>query len=343
MDASGDIYVTGHIFTAATGSFDIAIWKFDSTGAPDSTFGTGGVVIHEDAAGGTSGYDESWGIVVDGSGDIYVSGFGTNSAGDWDMVILKYDGTGTLDNTFGTNGVIVSDGAAGGTNSRDGGGRIALDGSGNIFTVGFGENADGDYDLVIWKFDSTGTPDSTFGTGGVVVGDGARGIPNEAEDFYAIAIDSSGNIFAAGNSGEYTGSFTGDKDMVIWKFDSTGTPDSTFGTGGVVVHADAAAGADIDTAHAIQLDASGNIYAAGYSANSAGNNDMVIWKFDSTGTLDNTFASGGVVVSGGVAGNDNADDVAWQIRLDGSGNLYAVGASSQSGQNSDVMVIWNYN
>ena len=265
-----------------------------------------------------------------------MEGFIVKSDGDYDMVIWKYDSTGTLDTTFGTNGIVVSDGAAGGTNGKDGASAIKLDGSGNVFVAGYSISGAGDYDMVTLKYDSTGSLDTTFGTNGIVVSDGASGVANDADDAYMLVLDSSGNIYVTGNSGVYTGGFDGDRVMVIWKYDSTGTPDSTFDTDGIVVHDGAAGGTDYDTGQDIELDGSGNIYVTGYSVNSAGDEDMVIWKYDSTGTLDSTFGTGGIVVRDESAGGD---DHGYGIDLDGSGNLYVTGYSEQ---NNGDMVIWNY-
>jgi uncharacterized delta-60 repeat protein len=336
LDGSGNIYVVGY---ALAGNYDMVIWKYDNTGAPDNTFGTNGIVVSDGATGVANVNDLGYDLVLDASGNIYVAGISVNSNGDDDIVIWKYDSTGTLDNTFGRNGIVVSDGAAGGTNEKDGTGAIKLDGSGNIFVAGYsisGSGVVGDYDMVILKYDSTGTLDTTFGTNGIVVSDGASGVANDADDAYMLVLDSSGNIYVTGNSGEYTGGFDGDRVMVIWKYDSTGAPDNTFGTNGIVVHDGAAGGTDYDTGQDIILHASGNIYVTGYSVNSIGDEDMVIWKYDSTGTLDSTFGTGGIIVRDESAGGN---DHGYGIDLDGSGNLYVTGYSEQ---NNGDMVIWNY-
>ncbi|MCH7646082.1 MAG: hypothetical protein IH788_02650 [Nitrospinae bacterium] len=77
--------------------------------------------------------------------------------------------------------------------------------------------------------------------------------------------------------------------MVIWRYNSDGTLDTTFDTDGIVVH-DSAAGStgSMDFGSAIALgQAIGNddvatdkILVAGTSFNAAGNADMVIWRYN---------------------------------------------------------------
>ncbi len=331
LDGSGNIYVTGYSVNGA-GNNDMVIWKYGSTGSLDASFGTGGIVVINGAAGG-NGNDQAYGIVLDSSDNIYITGPSVTSAGDYAIVTLKYDSTGSLDASFGTGGIAVSNGAAGGTNNFDESYGITLDSSGNIYVTGYSRNIANNNDMVILKYDSTGSLDASFGTGGIAVSDGAATGTTGWELGNEIVLDNSGNIYVTG-----TGT-NSNNDMVIWKYDSTGSLDSTFGTGGIVVSNGAAGGNGADFGYGIKLDSSSNIYVTGYSTNSAGNVDMVIWKYDTKGILYGTFGTGGIVVSNGAAGG-TGHDVGNGIILDGSGHLYVTGYSPNSA-NYD-MVIWKY-
>ena len=61
---------------------------YDWTGAPDPTFGAGGVVVHHGAAGGNDD-DSGKDLVIDGSGRVVVTGYSRNGS-DPDMVIWRY-------------------------------------------------------------------------------------------------------------------------------------------------------------------------------------------------------------------------------------------------------------
>ncbi|MDX2480019.1 MAG: SBBP repeat-containing protein [Desulfuromusa sp.] len=327
VDGSGNIFVTGYSLNAA-GNVDMVIWKYDSSGVLDGTFGVGGVVIDHNAAGG-DGQDSGNAIAIDGMGDIYITGksFG-NPTGD-DMAIWKYNSSGTLDGTFGIGGIVTYHRVGG-----DSGNAIALDGAGNIYVSGHSGNASNDLDMAIWKYDSNGVSDATFGTAGVVFDDTSTG---NYEVGNSLRLDGSGNIFVTGYS-DFTPGGAGD--MALWKYDSSGTPDMTFGLGGYVIDNGAAGGNSYDNGIDITLDGSGNLFVVGYSYNASNVADMAIWKYDSNGDLDATFGIGGVVIDDGAAGGTGFD-AAYASMLDSLGNLFTTGTSSNVAGNPD-MVIWKY-
>ncbi|MCZ6690904.1 MAG: hypothetical protein O7H41_15030 [Planctomycetota bacterium] len=269
LDASGRILVCGNSWNGANS--DMVIWRYDSSGVLDATFGVGGVVVHDNAAGGNSD-DGGRAIAVDASGRILVSGTSWNGASR-DMVTWRYDSAGVLDATFSLGGVVVHNDAAGG-NLHDHGEAITLDASGRILVSGFSWNG-ANYDMVTWRHDSTGVLDATFGVGGVVAhNDAAGGNFNDYGE--AIALDSSGRILVSG----YSWNGAGNSDMVTWRYDSTGVLDATFGVGGVAVHNDAAGGDTDDQGWAIVLDNLDRVLVTGQSGNATFDTDMVIWRFN---------------------------------------------------------------
>jgi uncharacterized delta-60 repeat protein len=90
-------------------------------------------------------------IYVDNTGRIYVTGFSTNSYGDSDMVIWRYNRDGSLDSSFGNNGIVVHHSAAGG-NGSDAGYSMYVDSTGKIYVTGYSYNYLRNADMVIWKY-----------------------------------------------------------------------------------------------------------------------------------------------------------------------------------------------
>jgi Glucodextranase, domain B/Beta-propeller repeat len=146
VDGSGNSYVTGLFNGTATfgpgqpnqttltsaGSDDIFVAQYDSNGA----------LQWVKRAGGT-GSDGGLGIAVDGSGNSYVTGFFSvsatfapgqanqttlTSAGARDIFMVKYDSAGLLQ--------WAKQAGAGGTNYDQGLG-LVVDGSGNVYGVGY--------------------------------------------------------------------------------------------------------------------------------------------------------------------------------------------------------------
>jgi uncharacterized delta-60 repeat protein len=242
VDGSGNIYVTGYTESFGAGNADVVLLKYSPSGG----------LLWQKTWGGTNS-DEGWGVAVDSSGNIYVAGYTYSfGAGNYDVVLLKYDSAGGLvwQKTWGGG-------------SGDFGWGVAVDGSGNIYVTGgtlsFGA---GSYDVVLLKFDSSGG----------LVWQNTWGDTNE-DSGRGVAVDGSGNIYVTG----YTMSFgAGYMDVVLLKFDSGGTLQWQRTWGGI----------SVDCGEGVAVDDSGNIYVTGYTDSfGAGGYDVVLLKYDSAGGL----------------------------------------------------------
>ncbi len=302
-----------------------------TSGILDTSFGNGGIVVHNNAAGGNSD-DEGNSIYVDSNGKIYVTGYSWNSINNRDMVIWRYNSNGTLDTSFGNGGIVAHNNAAGG-NSDDEGKSIYVDSNGKIYVTGYSVSSNRNKDMVIWRYNSNGTLDTSFGNGGIVVHHNAAG-GNYNDEGNSIYVDSNGKIYVTGYS--YNGF---NYDMVIWRYNSNGTLDTSFGNNGIVVHDNAAGGNYNDEGKSIYVDSNGNIYVTGYSHGNG--NDMVIWRYNSNGTLDTSFGNNGIVVHHNAAGGNSYDE-GNSIYVDSNGKIYVTGYSYNNSLNKD-MAIWRYN
>jgi len=195
---------------------------------------------------------------------------------------------GQLDGTFGENhdGIVTSNGAAGFAGA-DIGRAMAIDGDGNILVVGESEQASGNSDMTIWRYDATGALDDSFGDGGVATFNGEENVDDTG---YAIALDGSGNILVAG--------MIDNGDMALWRYTPDGDPDLTFGGGDGF-----ASYAELDPSYqsegmSVLIDASGRILVAG-SRWDGEDTDMVVWRYAENGAIDLTFGTGGTAVYSG--------------------------------------------
>ncbi|MGE5187265.1 MAG: PKD domain-containing protein, partial [Acidobacteriota bacterium] len=100
--ADGRVLVTGRYMSALSGE-DLMLRRFDSDGTPDSSFGAGGTVMFD------GGLAEAGGaIAVQQDGKIVVAGY--SHAFDYahgEVLLLRYNSNGTLDTSFGTDGVVI--------------------------------------------------------------------------------------------------------------------------------------------------------------------------------------------------------------------------------------------
>lgn len=310
-------------------------------GTLDSTFGVKGIAANNGVAEGKEiylGID----VALDSNGKILVAGCGRDiihydsyDLTDETMVIWRHNLDGTLDTTFGTNGIVISDGVTGVHDSASGY-AIALGSNGKIFVTGHCRNiSNGPLEMIIWKFNTDGTPDTSFGDDGIVTSGG-----NDSDRGNAIAIDSNGKILVVGFRHDASGK------MAIWKYNADGTPDTSFGTDGIVT-SDNVAGGGPDEGFSIALNEEGEIFVAGwagripgpFSPGSEDNFDMAIWKYNSDGTPDTDFGTNGSVISNDTIG----PDAGYAMALDDEGNIFVTGYVSSSPSSGINMVIWKYN
>jgi uncharacterized delta-60 repeat protein len=332
VDSAGKILLTGFSQNAA-GNSDMVIWRYNSDGSLDTTFNGQGWVIHNSAAGGDSD-DKGYHLAIDSSGKILVTGLSQNASGNSDMVIWRYNSDGSLDATFNGQGWVIHNSAAGG-DSDDQGRSQAIDSAGKILVTGLSQNAAGNSDMVIWRYNSGGSLDNTFNGQGWVIHNSAAG-GNSGDQGRSLVVDSAGKILVTGYSDRDTSYY----DMVIWRYNSGGSLDTSFNSQGWVTHHSAAGGDTDDRGRDIVIDSAGKILVTGKSDNAAGDSDMVIWRYDSGGSLDTSFNGQGWVTHNSAAGGNDSDTGSCLVVSEDEKILVA-GFSGNVAGDPD-MAIWRY-
>ena len=158
----------------------------------DTSFGTNGIV-KTDLDGDPTTIDQGTGVVVDGSGKYFVSAIADAFGGDSDFAVLRYNPDGTLDTTFDTDGIVITDIES---NNKDYANGIAIDGNGKIVVVGTWKQDDADSNLAVVRYNSNGSLDTTFSTDGKATI--TFGGPQEG---FGVAIQSDNKIVIVGKSG----------------------------------------------------------------------------------------------------------------------------------------------
>src|SRR5439155_10672104 len=102
VQPDGKIVVAG--VSTGGGSMDFALARYDSDGALDATFGSGGRVVTD-----LGGQDEAFALVVQPDGRLVAAGASTAAGNlDLDFALARYNTVGTLDATFGAAGQVVT-------------------------------------------------------------------------------------------------------------------------------------------------------------------------------------------------------------------------------------------
>jgi hypothetical protein len=279
---------------------------------------------------GGTGFEDGYSCVVDGTGNVYLAGY-TNSTTNI--------ASGGHQNTYGggsSDAFLVKFNSAGvrqwatyyGGTSDDSGYSCAVDGSGNVYLAGdtySASNIDagghqdtigGGDDAFLVKFNSTGTRQWATYYGGTGF-----------EDGYSCAVDGSGNVYLAGQTNSATNiasgghqntitGFIGSTDAFLVKFNSSGTRQWATYYGGQ----------NSDCGRSCTIDASGNIYLAGYTGSTTniasgghqdtdgGDWDAFLVKFNSVGVRQWATYYGGT-----------GADYGYSCAVDANTNVYMAG------------------
>ncbi len=217
VDDSGNAYITGQAWSTdfptrnqyqtdpGDGQWDAFVTKIDTTKSGDAS------LVYSTYLGGNSA-DYGRGIAVNGSSAVYVTGMTASTDFPTRNQYQTDPGDGALD-VFVTKINTTKSGDASlvystylGGNGADSGNAIAADGSGNAYVTGETNSPDfptlnqyqtdqADYDAFVTKIDTTQS-----GAAGLIYSTYLGG--NSDDRSYGVAVDSSGNAYAAG----YTGS-----------------------------------------------------------------------------------------------------------------------------------------
>lgn len=187
-----------------------------------------------------------------------------------------------------------------------------FDAAGNVYAAGY-VNTAGDRAAIVAKYDANGVlVTSGWGTGGVVTlnynpyaGDADNTLTTAADDKFAsaeeardLAFQSNGKLVVATVVEEVGNTFN--RQIVVYRLNTDGTPDNDFGTQGKFVvdwsEAPTAANTTNDTVWGLDVDANDKIYLFG-SGRSRGavptTTDRFVTRLKPNGGFDETFVDAG--------------------------------------------------
>ncbi|HYV92913.1 MAG TPA: T9SS type A sorting domain-containing protein [Chitinophagales bacterium] len=232
--------------------------------------------------------------------------------------VAAFAQAGELDSTFDSDGIVSTAIGAG----NDGARSMAIQSDGKIIAAGYSSDGVYEYYFTLARYNSDGTLDNSFGNGGEVI----TAIGSSNDHAYALAIQPDGKIIAAGFSFNGT-----DKDIAVARYNSDGTPDNSFSNDGKVT---TAIGTDQDVAFAVTLQPDGKIIVAGYSWNGNEAEDFALVRYNSDGSLDNSFSADGKVTTA----VGSYGDAAWSVALQPDAKIVAAGISF-NGSDPDFAIV----
>ena len=310
IQSDGKIVVGGWAYNGS--DYDFALVRYNMNGSLDGTFGTGGIVTTPIG----SGDEVAYAVVIQSDGKIVLGGFSDNGS-DNDFALVRYNTNGSLDGTFGAGGRVITPIGSGDDIAYT----IAIQSNGKIVLAG--NSNDGSDNFALARYNSDGMLDGTFGTGGIVI----TSIGNSSLAI-SVVIQSDKKIVVGGYSNNGS-----NYDFSVVRYDTSGTLDVTFGTGGIVT---TAIGSGDDLGYALELQQDGKIILGGPSDNGS-NNDFAIIRYDTSGTPDGSFGTGGIVTT--PIGNGN--DVPYGIAIQSDWKIILVGYSESVSSRNFALARYN--
>ena len=262
----------------------IAVARYNRGGSLDTSFGGTGKVTTI-PAGATFAYASSAAIQQDGR--IVVGG-----VSDLGCTVVRYNGDGSLDTTFGGTGTVVSTlcGSAGAVAIQPDGKIVLSGGAGGVSISGSS--------FVVVRLEIDGSPDTTFnGTGSstsIPLGDGVR----SDSAIVGLAIGADGKIVSAG-FGVSGGTILSAGKIVVARHNGDGTPDTTFnGTGIAALTSGSPMGYSFPHrgyGNAVALQGDGRIVVVDYDYDYAGIFTSLLVRLNVDGSFDAAFRDMGAV------------------------------------------------
>lgn len=236
--------------------------------------------------------DQSIGIVVDSSGNSFVTGTSWNGT-DFDIVTIKYDPSGL------EQWVATYDGL---NNFVDEATGIAIDKNGFIYITGHSNTSGAaDYDIVTIKYDPA--------NGNEMWSQEYTGTSNYDQSG-GISVDTLGNIYVVGT----LESGAGDNDVVLLKYNSSGALQwtDTYNNGITGIH----------FGRGVKNDLQGNTYVLAEVESNSNFQDVAVLKYLHTSTGNPTWTQ--------TYDADGNSDQPEDLFIDPSGTVYVTGGSYTS-------------
>lgn len=271
---------------AGTSDRRLAIAAYNSLLFLDASFGTAGTVTAS-----LPGTSAAYAVDLQPDGKLISAGMAVGV--DADVALIRYNPDGSLDSSFGANGIVVADLAFG---QDSGAVDLVIQSDGKIVVLDGGAGG-----LLLARFNSDGSRDNAFGTNGRVL------IAPQYGAFPSALVLQPDGKFVVGSTEFGSANY----EFAVRRLNANGSIDTSFGTGGRAITAFGVQ----SFMSALVLTPAGQILAAG--DRKAGNPasfdfDFALTRWNADGSFDSSFGAGGTVMTPFTAGTDGASSVVIQ-------------------------------
>ena len=337
--------------------------RYNSDGSLDHTFANNGILIQEGLGTQPGLYNTAPSnymadMALQADGKIVITGLGwfdqTPPAPGYDFVTIRYNSDGTRDTSFGTDGIVITNGHT--VKKNDYPSSLLIQPDGKIIVAGdftgyYGSPA---RSITLIRYNQNGTLDTSFDGDGKISLAMTRHLYGLYEDFSLedIALQEDGSIIAGGELCYNYHCY-----FILSKFLSDGERDLSFGYGGtgysVLTYSSYFSSVWLN---AISTQSDGRILAVGEisrlvrmvgaertlgrppRSKTYTSNDMIIMRLLPDGTFDYTFGElGGVVITDFAETSDSA----YAITMQPDAKILVAGSSWSTTTNYYIEGHWD--
>jgi uncharacterized delta-60 repeat protein len=303
LDGANSVTIDGNGRIVAAGVVGIggsdpkfALVRYNLDGTLDTSFSGDGKVTRNFSRH----YDSARAVAIDPDGRIVVAGT-VNWGPNPNFGVARYNLDGSLDTSFSGDGKLTIDVSG----RSDAGLEMAIQSDGKIVISGEGGFGQGrtDSKLALVRLTAAGALDQSFGTDGKVM----TQLTSRFDGAWGVAIDGNNRIVAAGFAGAWV-----NKRFALARYSPNGSLDTSFGGDGKVL-------TDFTHLHDEAVEVSfqqdekilvGGV--AGYRLNRAANSQIALARYNTNGSLDQSFSGNGKLSTNFTRKDDGANRIAIQ-------------------------------
>jgi uncharacterized delta-60 repeat protein len=318
VQSDGKLVVAG--VSQGGGASLFAVARLNSDGSLDTSFGSAGT---RTIAIGTV-YDYASSIALQSDGKIVLAGQSNTDSGS-DFAAVRLNSDGSLDTSFDGDGKQTIHFAGVSAGAAD----LALQPDGKFVLAGQTSSFQGGQHggFAVARLNGDGSLDTAFGAGGERTID----FDNSPYSFASgLALQSDGRIVVAGQA--FIGQNFSKSDFALARLNGDGSLDTSFAAGGKQT---IDFGSFDDYAVGVAVQADGRIVAAGATSQGTGGSDFAVARLNNDGSLDDSFGSGGTVITDFSTGAADASGLALQP----DGKIVVAGEASSQATGYDFTLV----
>ena len=285
---------------------DFSLVRLNRDGSLDSSFGSGGTLIIPVG----SKNDDGNSVIQQADGKLVVAGTSSNA-----FSLIRLNPNGSLDSSFGSGGKLIMPVSS----SPERGESVIQQADGKLVVAGYshiGAFMEPAFSLI--RLNTDGSLDKSFGSGGKLI----EYVGSRGGTVSSVIQQSDGKLVVAGTSS---------REFSLIRLNTDGSLDTSFAAAGKLI---VPSGANSDAAYSVIQQSDGKLVVAGSRFNGV-ENDFMLIRLKTDGSLDSSFGAGGKLVIPVGSSYDEALSVIQQS----DGKLVVAGRSYNSNDDYDFSLI----